>query len=183
MSALNIYEGRCHIAKVEPRTFVDGEGVRCSIYLSGCPFDCTGCYNLAAQNFTYGEECSDDLIDKIIEYCAADYISGLSILGGEPFCNLKLAEKIVSRFRARFGSQKTIWVWSGFVFEYLKNDIKRQYLLKNIDVLIDGPFMQRLFQPNLAFRGSLNQRIIDVGRSLSNDKTVYLNDIRDAIEI
>lgn len=85
-------------------------------------------------------------------------------------------KKIVSLFRARFGSQKTIWVWSGFVFEYLKNDAKGQYLLKNIDVLVDGPFMQQLFQLNLAFGGSLNQRIIDITRSLSDDKTVYLND-------
>ena len=176
MNALNIYEGRYHIAKVEPRTFVDGEGVRCSIYLSGCPFDCTGCYNLAAQNFAYGEVCSDEMIEEILSHCEADYISGLSILGGEPFCNLKLAERIVSRFRARFGKRKTIWVWSGFVFEYLKNDAKRDYLLKNIDVLVDGPFMQQLFQPNLAFRGSLNQRIIDVQKSISSDRTVYLND-------
>lgn len=176
MNALKIYEGRYHIAKIEPRTFVDGEGVRCSIYLSGCPFDCTGCYNLAAQNFTYGEVCSDKMIEEIMSHCEADYISGLSILGGEPFCNLKLAERIVSRFRAHFGDRKTIWVWSGFVFEYLKNDHKRSYLLKNIDVLVDGPFMQQLFQPNLAFRGSLNQRIIDVQRSLLNDRTIYLND-------
>lgn len=176
MNALKIYEGRYHIAKVEPRTFVDGEGVRCSIYLSGCPFDCIGCYNLAAQNFTYGEVCSEEMIEEILSHCAADYISGLSILGGEPFCNLKLAERIVSRFRVRFGNRKTIWIWSGFVFEYLKNDNKRQYLLNNIDVLVDGPFMQQLFQPNLAFRGSLNQRIIDVQRSLSGDKTIYFND-------
>lgn len=176
MNALNIYEGRYHIAKVEPRTFVDGEGVRCSVYLSGCPFDCPGCYNLAAQNFVYGEECSDELIEEIMSHCEADYISGLSILGGESFCNLKLAERIVSRFRTRFGNRKTIWVWSGFVFEYLKNDDKRNDLLNDIDVLVDGPFMQQLFQPNLPFRGSLNQRIIDVQRSLSNDRTIYLND-------
>lgn len=176
MKALNIYEGRYYIAKVEPRTFVDGEGVRCSIYLSGCPFDCPGCYNLAAQNFTYGEVCSDEMIEEVISYCEADYISGLSILGGEPFYNLKLAERIASRFRERFGNSKTIWVWSGFVFEYLKNDAKRRYLLNNIDVLVDGPFMQQLFQPNLTFRGSLNQRIIDVQQSLLSDKTVYLND-------
>lgn len=176
MNALKIYEGRYHIAKVEPRTFVDGEGVRCSIYLSGCPFDCMGCYNLAAQNFTYGEVCSDELIEEIMSHCEADYISGLSILGGEPFCNLKLAERIVSEFRERFGNSKTIWVWSGFIFEYLKNDVKRHYLLNNIDFLVDGPFMQQLYKPNLAFRGSLNQRIIDVRKSLISDKTVYLND-------
>lgn len=176
MNALKIYEGRYHIAKVEPRTFVDGEGVRCSIYLSGCPFDCTGCYNLVAQNFTYGGVCSDELIAEIMSHCAADYINGLSILGGEPFCNLKLAERIVSQFRERFGNSKTIWVWSGFVFEYLKNDTRRQKLLKNINVLVDGPFMKQLYKPNLAFRGSLNQRIIDVRESLISNKTVYLND-------
>ena len=176
MSALKIFEGRGHIAKVEPRTFVDGEGVRCSIYLSGCPFECAGCYNLAAQNFTYGDVCTDEVIDGIISNCEAEYVSGLSILGGEPFCNLRLAEEIVARFRTRFGNEKTIWVWSGFVFEYLKNDERRKRLLREIDVLIDGPFMQKLYRPNLAFRGSLNQRIIDVGRSMEEARTVYLSD-------
>lgn len=172
MSVLDIYEGRRRIAKVEPRTFVDGEDVRCSIYLSGCPFDCTGCYNLAAQNFTYGEVCTEGMIDGIISHCEADYISGLSILGGEPFCNMELAEEIIGRFRERYGRSKTIWVWSGFIFEYLKNDSRRRGMLTEIDVLIDGPFMQGLYRPNLAFRGSLNQRIIDVQRSLADGRTV-----------
>ncbi len=176
MSALDIYEGRRHIARIEPRTFVDGEGVRCSIYLSGCPFDCAGCYNLAAQKFTYGEICTDEMIEEILSHCTADYISGLSILGGEPFCNMKVAEEIIGRFRKRYGRSKTIWVWSGFFFEYLRNDVKRRKMLEEVDVLIDGPFMQRLYRPNLAFRGSLNQRIIDVGRSLEADRTVYLSD-------
>lgn len=86
-------------------------------------------------------------------------------------------------FQGKVRKSKDDLVWSGFVFEYLKNDAKGQYLLKNIDVLVDGPFMQQLFQPNLAFGGSLNQRIIDITRSLSDDKTVYLNDRTDSREI
>ncbi len=168
MQALQIYEGQYHIAKVEPRSFVDGEGVRCSIYLSGCPFKCPGCYNLHAQKFTYGELCTDGAIEDILSYCEADYIEGLSILGGEPFCNMALATEIISRFRARFARTKSIWVWSGFMFEYLTNDQRRYSMLQEIDVLVDGPFVDRLYRPNIPFRGSLNQRVIDVPRSLES---------------
>ncbi|WP_342388207.1 anaerobic ribonucleoside-triphosphate reductase activating protein [Salinicoccus bachuensis] len=166
MQALQIYDGQYHIAKIEPHSFVDGEGVRCSIYLSGCPFSCPGCYNLHAQKFTYGERCSDAVIEEIISYCEADYIEGLSILGGEPFCNMALATEIISRFRARFGKAKSIWVWTGFMFEYLANDQRRYGMLKEIDVLVDGPFVDWLYRPGIPFRGSLNQRVIDVQYSL-----------------
>ena len=170
MQALEIYEGRHHLAKVEPRSFVDGEGVRCSIYLSGCPFSCPGCYNLHAQRFTYGELCTEDAIEDILTYCEADYIEGLSILGGEPFCNMALATEIISRFRARFGRTKSIWAWSGFMFEYLVNDPRRHLMLKEVDVLVDGPFVDRLYRPNIPFRGSLNQRVIDVPHSLESGR-------------
>ena len=76
--------------KIESNSFVDGEGVRCSVYVSGCPFNCVGCYNKASQKFRYGEKYTDEILAEILDDCDHDYISGLSLLGGEPFCNLIL---------------------------------------------------------------------------------------------
>lgn len=163
-----LQKGQRHIAKIERESFVDGEGVRCSVYVSGCPFNCIGCYNKASQNFTYGQVFDDETLEMIIEACTPDYIAGLSILGGEPFCNLDTVECIIKAFRKKFKTQKSIWVWSGFLFETLMHDLgQRRAVLEQIDVLIDGPFVQKLYQPGLPYKGSLNQRVIDVQSSLA----------------
>lgn len=166
-------QGNGYLAKIEPESFVDGEGVRCSVYVSGCPFNCVGCYNKAAQHFKYGTPFTDEQLDSIIDACSADYISGLSILGGEPFCNIAILKPLTERFRQTFGQSKTIWVWSGFMFETLLHETKeRRALLNQIDVLVDGPFVQALYQPNLPYKGSLNQRVIDVQASLKYHKPI-----------
>lgn len=173
MSALNIVEGRGYIAKIEQHSFVDGEGVRVSLYVSGCPFQCQGCYNVAAQNFTYGEPFSETLLEEILSSCEPNYITGLSILGGEPFCNVDITLKVAQAFRQKFGQRKTLWVWTGFLFEYLSSTTNKRFqLLSLIDVLVDGPFIQALYQPNLPYKGSLNQRVIDVQASLNEGKPV-----------
>lgn len=167
MSMLDIKTGQNHIAKIERHSFVDGEGVRCSVYVSGCPFQCKKCYNEKAQNFKYGETFSEDILQEILENCAPSYISGISILGGEPFCNLNISLKIARAFRERFGYSKTIWIWTGFLFEYLKHQTDgRRELLELTDILVDGLFMYQLYKPNLPYKGSLNQRVIDVQDSL-----------------
>lgn len=167
MSMLDIKTGQNHIAKIESHSFVDGEGVRCSVYVSGCPFQCKKCYNEKAQNNKYGETFSEDILQEILENCAPSYISGISILGGEPFCNLNISLKIVRAFRERFGYSKTIWIWTGFLFEYLKHQTdERRELLELTDILVDGLFMYQLYKPNLPYKGSLNQRVIDVQDSL-----------------
>ncbi|QJE26043.1 anaerobic ribonucleoside-triphosphate reductase activating protein [Staphylococcus caprae] len=170
MSLLDIKTGQNHIAKIESHSFVDGEGVRCSVYVSGCPFRCKKCYNEKAQNFKYGETFSEDILEEILENCEPSYISGLSILGGEPFCNLNITLRIARAFRQRFGHSKTIWIWTGFLFEYLKHQTdERRELLELTDVLVDGLFMYQLYKPNLPYKGSLNQRVINVHDSLQHD--------------
>ncbi|BBD88982.1 MULTISPECIES: anaerobic ribonucleoside-triphosphate reductase activating protein [Staphylococcus] len=170
MSLLDIKTGQNHIAKIESHSFVDGEGVRCSVYVSGCPFQCKKCYNEKAQNFKYGETFSEDILEEILENCEPSYISGLSILGGEPFCNLNITLRIARAFRQRFGHSKTIWIWTGFLFEYLKHQTdERRELLELTDVLVDGLFMYQLYKPNLPYKGSLNQRVINVHDSLQHD--------------
>ncbi|AVO01428.1 anaerobic ribonucleoside-triphosphate reductase activating protein [Staphylococcus simulans] len=167
--------GQGYLAKIEEESFVDGEGVRCSVYVSGCPFACAGCYNVAAQKFKYGTPFTDEMLTQILDACAPDYIAGLSLLGGEPFCNIDIIQPLIEAFRARFGHTKTIWVWSGFMFENLKHNTKaRKELLKQIDVLVDGPFVQQLYQPGLAFKGSLNQRVINVPLSLQTNTIIEI---------
>ena len=167
MNILKIRHGQGHIAKIEAQSFVDGEGVRCSLYVSGCPFACENCYNKVAQNFKYGEPFHEDTLEEIMAYCAPNYISGLSILGGEPFCNVDITLKCAQTFRKRFGNTKSLWVWTGFLFEYLVRDsAERKTLLELIDVLVDGPFINHLYRPNLPYKGSMNQRVIDVQASL-----------------
>lgn len=167
--------GQGYLAKIEEESFVDGEGVRCSVYVSGCPFACAGCYNVAAQKFKYGTPFTNETLTQILDACAPDYIAGLSLLGGEPFCNIDIIQPLIEAFRARFGHTKSIWVWSGFMFENLKHNTKaRKELLKQIDVLVDGPFVQQLYQPGLAFKGSLNQRVINVPLSLQTNTIIEL---------
>ncbi|MDM7465983.1 anaerobic ribonucleoside-triphosphate reductase activating protein [Staphylococcus warneri] len=168
---LEIEHGQGYIAKIETHSFVDGEGVRCSVYVSGCPFQCLDCYNKAAQHFKYGEPFTEKILQEIISYCEQSYISGLSILGGEPFCNLDVTLKLVQAFRQRFGQTKTIWVWTGFQFEYLSQDKGLRFeLLESMDVLVDGMFITQLYRPNLPYKGSLNQRVIDVSTSLQRQQ-------------
>lgn len=167
--------GQGYLAKIEEESFVDGEGVRCSVYVSGCPFACAGCYNVAAQKFKYGTPFTDDTLTHILDACAPDYIAGLSLLGGEPFCNVDIIQPLIEAFRARFGHTKTIWVWSGFMFENLKHNTQaRRQILNQIDVLVDGPFVQQLYQPGLAFKGSLNQRVINVPLSLQTNTVIEI---------
>lgn len=156
-----------YIADYKPFMFVDGEGVRCSLYVSGCPFRCPGCFNQAAQNFKYGTPYTAALEEQILTDLANDYVQGLTLLGGEPFLNTPVCLPLVQKVRATFGDRKDIWAWSGYTFEQLLADTcDKQQLLNEIDVLVDGQFVEAERDLNLRFRGSRNQRIIDVPASL-----------------
>ena len=132
-----------YVADYKPYNFVDGESVRCSLYVSGCPFACRVCYNKVAQDFSYGSPYTKELEDQIISDLAADYCQGLTLLGGEPFLNTQVSLSLSKRVKAEFGEQKDIWAWSGYTFEELINgsDDKVE-LLKLIDVLVDGKFIE-----------------------------------------
>ena len=159
------------IADYKPFNFVDGEGVRCSLYVSGCLFACPGCYNVAAQNFEYGYPYSQELEDQIITDLSQTYVDGLTLLGGEPFLNTQVCLKLVKRIRQEFGNKKTIWSWSGYTWEELLSgsDDKKE-LLSLIDILVDGRFIISKKDLTLQFRGSSNQKIIDVKKSFKEGK-------------
>jgi len=159
----------------------DGDGVRVSIYVSGCHFHCKGCHNEVAWDFNYGKKFTDDTIDYILELMDHEYISGLSILGGEPLevVNQKGLVKLVEKVKEKFPN-KTIWCYTGYRFtEDVINDMYPKYdftqkLLKNIDIIVDGEFVEEEKVVDLRFRGSMNQNKIDVKESLKLGKTVYM---------
>lgn len=162
-----------YIADYKAFNFVDGEGVRNSLYVSGCLFACEGCFNQAIQNFNYGAPFTKQLEDKIIEDLHHDHVQGLTLLGGEPFLNTGVCLTIVNRLHQEFGSKKDIWSWTGYTFEELLLDsADKLELLEKIDVLVDGRFELAKRNLNLQFRGSSNQRILDVKKSLATGSAV-----------
>ena len=161
------------IADYKPFNFVDGEGVRCSLYVSGCKFSCPGCYNKVAQNFNYGYDYTKALEDQIIADLGQSYVQGLTLLGGEPFLNTHVCLPLVKRVRAEYGHQKDIWSWSGYTWEELqKESADKLELLSYLDVLVDGRFLETQKDLTLQFRGSANQRIIAVPASLKAQQPI-----------
>lgn len=166
-----MYKGHGYIADYKPFNMVDGEGVRNSIYVSGCRFNCKGCFNKATQNFRYGIPFIDELEKQIIEDLSHLYVQGLSLLGGEPFENTNTVIRVIERVREVYGDSKDIWVWTGYKFEDLK-EAEHLKILNNVDVLIDGQFEIENKDLTLHYRGSSNQRIIKVKDSLQNGKLI-----------
>lgn len=161
------------IADYKPFNFVDGEGVRCSLYVSGCLFRCPGCYNVAAQDFRYGKPYTKELEDQIIKDLGQSYVQGLTLLGGEPFVNTQVCLSLCKRVRKEFGNTKDIWSWTGYSWdELMKESDDKLELLSLIDILVDGRFLQAKKDLSLQFRGSSNQRIIDVQESLKKKKVI-----------
>ena len=159
--------------KIRKMDISNGPGVRASIFFQGCEFHCKDCFNPETWDFKCGEEFTDDTIKKVLDICSKDYIVGLSILGGEPMHpkNIEGTTKLAKEFKKLYPN-KTIWTWSGFTFEALKG----KEVLNYIDVLVDGQFKTELFNPKLKWRGSSNQRVIDVKKSLKQNKIVMHED-------
>lgn len=167
----------------KPFNFVDGEGVRNSLYVSGCLFACEGCFNKAVQNFKYGQPFTQEVEDQIIDDLRPDYVQGLTLLGGEPFLNTEVCLRVVKRVRQEFGHRKDIWSWSGYTFDELLLETEDKLaLLNSIDILVDGRFELAKRNLNLQFRGSSNQRIIDVPKSLAQNQVVIWEKCKDAQE-
>ncbi|MEO2550185.1 anaerobic ribonucleoside-triphosphate reductase activating protein [Enterococcus casseliflavus] len=170
-----------YIADYKAFNFVDGEGIRNSLYVSGCLFACEGCFNKAVQNFRYGTPFTQELEDRIIEDLRHDYVQGLTLLGGEPFLNTTVCLEVVDRVRAEFGHSKDIWSWSGYTYEELLLETPDKLeLLSKIDILVDGRFELSKRNLNLQFRGSSNQRIIDLAASREQGKAVIWTKCKDA---
>ena len=157
----------------------NGEGVRVSLFVSGCTHHCKNCFNPETWNFDYGQPFTEETEQKLLKELAPDYINGLSLLGGEPFepANQAALLPFLKRFKAMY-PDKTVWCYSGYLFdkELLEESRARcEYtdeMLSLIDVLVDGEFVQELYNISLQFRGSSNQRIIDVQKSLAEGRVI-----------
>ena len=160
--------------KIRKMDISNGPGVRVSIFMQGCTFNCKNCFNPETHDFKGGREFGDDTIEKVLDLCSLDHIVGLSILGGEPMHpkNIEGTTKLAKTFKERY-PDKTIWVWSGFLFD---RDLKDKEVLKYIDVLVDGQFKDELHNPKLKYCGSSNQRVIDVKKSLLKDEIILFEE-------
>ncbi|WP_262122326.1 anaerobic ribonucleoside-triphosphate reductase activating protein [Anaerococcus sp. Marseille-Q5996] len=151
----------------------NGPGIRTSIFVTGCKLNCKNCFNKEYQDPNFGQTWTQKNTNQVINYLKSDEISGLSILGGEPFESANDLINILNDIKNKIN--KNIWIYSGYTFEYLmKNPVYKQ-LLEKVDVLVDGPFIESKKDLKLKFRGSSNQRIIDVKSSLINNKAILLN--------
>ena len=165
------------VADYKPYNFVDGEGVRCSLYVSGCLFACPACYNLKIQNFNYGIDYNRSLEAQILSDLEAEHCQGLTLLGGEPMLNTNILIPLCQKLRAKFGNKKDIWSWTGYTWEELMVESQDKLdLLSYVDVLVDGRYEHGKRDLTLRFRGSSNQRIIDVKKSFAYDQVVLWTD-------
>ena len=158
--------------KIRKMDIANGPGVRVSIFEQGCSFNCEKCFNPETHDFNGGEEFNQDTINKVLNLCDDENIKGLSILGGEPLHpkNIEGKPKLAKAFREKFPN-KDVWVWSGFKYD---KELKDKEILKYIDVLVDGQYVDALRNPKLKWKGSENQRVIDVQESLkSNEIKIY----------
>ena len=158
--------------KIRKMDISNGPGVRASIFMQGCTFNCKNCFNPETHDFKGGKEFNEDTINRIIEICANENIEGLSVLGGEPLnpVNIEGTTELCKKFKETYPN-KNIWVWSGFQFD---KDLKDKEVLNYIDVLVDGQYKDELHNPKLEWRGSSNQRVIDVQKSLQNNSITLL---------
>ena len=154
----------------------NGEGIRTSLFVSGCTNHCPGCFNQEAQDFNYGKLYTQDTENMLLESINHSYISGLSILGGDHLCQDDAGLiTLNSLFHKVHSLGKTVWLWTGFKWEnfnFTNNFSLQSLLLSACDVVVDGPFIEAEKDLSLAFRGSRNQRIIDVHETLGKGEII-----------
>ena len=161
-------------AKIRKLDVTNGPGIRTTLFVSGCTHNCKDCFNKEQQDFNYGEEFTKEIEDEFIEYTKARQIKGVNILGGEPMQQVKDNTLLNLLKRIRIETNKPIWLWSGYTLEEILHDEKRLEILKEVDVLIDGRFEADKRDIMLKYRGSSNQRVIDVKRTLKEDRVIEL---------
>ena len=176
-------EVNLHYGEIKNCDIANGLGVRVTLFVSGCTNRCKGCFQPQTWDFEYGQPFTADAEDQIIEMLRPGYIRGLTLLGGEPFEpeNQRALLPFVKRVKAEF-PKKDIWAFSGFTYEELTDPDVRCHcevtdeLLSNIDILVDGRFEEELKNITLKFRGSENQRIIDLNKTRMNGNLTFWNE-------
>jgi anaerobic ribonucleoside-triphosphate reductase activating protein len=162
-------------AKIRKLDVTNGPGIRTTLFVSGCTHNCEGCFNKEQQDFNYGNEFTKETENEFIEYTKSRQIKGVNILGGEPMQQTKDDSLLNLLKRIKIETNKPIWLWSGYKFEEIIIEPKMLELLKQVDVLIDGKFEIEKRDLMLKYRGSENQRVIDVKKSLEQDRVIELS--------
>lgn len=160
----------------------NGEGIRTSLFVSGCTNHCQGCFNEEAQDFNYGQPYNTQTRDIILDHLSKPYIAGLSLLGGDPMCqDHNGLIDLISLAEATRNMGKTVWLWTGTTYDLIfppprvtltELHYLRQCLFMACDVMVDGPFIKAEKDLTLAFRGSKNQRLIDVQKTLKSNRVI-----------
>ena len=176
-------------AQIRSMDISDGPGARVAIYVQGCTHHCRGCFNPETWDFNGGFEWTPETNETILRLMNKEYIAGLSILGGDPVCaflhekeNKKIFVDLLKQIRGNYPN-KTIWLWTGYYFEELVNmeplefddtDIQHEFceLISLCDVIVDGPYLEKMRNPSLPYAGSENQRVVDVKKSVKENKIV-----------
>lgn len=169
-------------ATIKNCDIANGPGVRVSLFVSGCTHHCKGCFNEVAWDFNYGTPFTEETMESILDMLRPDYIKGLTLLGGEPFepQNQGAIVNLLRRIKTEMPN-KSIWAFSGYLFEKITSktlgdwEITEEFL-NYLDVLVDGPFVEEKKNLNLRFRGSENQRLINVPASLQAGNVILWDD-------
>lgn len=169
-------------AKIRRHDIANGEGVRCSLFVSGCTFHCKGCFNPELQSFKYGKPYTEDTKKEIMDIISEPEVKGLSLLGGDPLCQeRKGLEHILELVKLVKRKKKDVWIWSGYSWEEIFYDppgerpievTLRRRIVSLSDVFVDGQFIEAQADRFLVWKGSANQRVIDVQASLAAGEIV-----------
>lgn len=165
-----------YISGVNYESFTDGEGCRCTIFVAGCKHRCPGCQNPGTWSFTSGEPLTDELLEHInSEIQKRPFLNGITISGGDPIYSANEVHQMIKKINV---PHNNIWLYTGFTWEELTKTVDIEFL-KNISVVVDGPYIKMLRDTSLQFRGSKNQRLIDVQQSISQNKIVLYTSERN----
>ena len=165
---------------IKPTDIANGEGVRVSLFVSGCTHYCPGCFNYVTWDFNYGKPFTKETEDEILSLLSRNYIDGLSLLGGEPMepCNQRCLVNLVDRFKEKYPN-KTLWIYTGYTYDEDLIPVGKAYcevtdkILDQCDVMVDGEFVESLKDISLKFRGSSNQRILNIRETRKRNAIVF----------
>lgn len=160
-------------AQIRNYDVANGPGIRTTIFVTGCTIGCKDCFNPEYQDFEFGSIWDKNVTENLLNNLKNPEVEGLTILGGEPFDNSEDLSRIVPEIRKN--TKKSIWIYSGYTYEKLMKEENSRRILNNCDVLVDGPFVEKLKDLKLKFRGSSNQRIIDLNKTREEKRVVEID--------
>lgn len=163
-------------AQIRKFDTANGVGIRSTLFVSGCTHRCSGCFNQDYQHFKYGHPWIQEVEDEFINHLKNPNVHGVTILGGEPMDQIQDDDLLHLVKRIKNETNQTIWIYSGYTYEDIIAHSKRKEILTYCDILVDGPFIEELKNLKLRFKGSSNQRIIEIAKSLECGQVCLLED-------